>query len=117
SAILAISYSGKVGRTIEAATQAAAFGHPVIALTGNAGGGLASAADRVLPIDVPTLGFSPGTSTYIGMLCTLIELALRTSASGADRAIRDACEQLPGQSAKTLDWCDDPAADIAARAG
>ena len=79
SAVMAISYSGKVGRTIEAARQAAAFGVPVIALTGHQPTGqLAAAADRILPIDVPTLGFSPGTSTYIGMLCTLIELARQT---------------------------------------
>jgi glucosamine--fructose-6-phosphate aminotransferase (isomerizing) len=115
SAVLAISFSGKVGRTTEAAVQAAAFGHPVIALTGNADGQLASAADRILPIDVPTLGFSPGTSTYIGMLCTLIELALLTSRSSSDRSIREASEQLPGQAAKTLDWCDGAASDLAAR--
>jgi len=114
SAVLAISFSGKVGRTTEAARQAAAFGHPVIALTGNRDGQLAAAADRILPIDVPTLGFSPGTSTYIGMLCTLIDLALRTSRTGGDGAIRGACEQLPGQAAKTLDWCDAPASSAAA---
>jgi ribokinase len=115
SAVLAISFSGKVGRTTEAARQAAAFGHPVIALTGNPDGQLAAAADRILPIDVPTLGFSPGTSTYIGMLCTLIDLALGTPRTGGDGAIRGACEQLPGQAAKTLDWCDGPAAGAAAR--
>jgi ribokinase len=114
SAVLAISFSGRVGRTTEAARQAAAFGHPVIALTGNPDGQLAAAADRILPIDVPTLGFSPGTSTYIGMLCTLIDLALRTSRTG-DGAIRGACKQLPGQAAKTLDWCDAPASGVAAR--
>jgi ribokinase len=115
SAVMAISFSGKAGRTTEAALQAAAFGHPVVALTGSAGGQLAAAADRVLPIDVPTLGFSPGTSTYIGMLCTLIDLALRTSRAGDDAAIRGACWQLPGQAAKTLDWCDAPASDAAGR--
>jgi glucosamine--fructose-6-phosphate aminotransferase (isomerizing) len=115
SAILAISFSGRVGRTTEAARQAAAFGHPVIALTGNPDGQLAAAADRILPIDVPTLGFSPGTSTYIGMLCTLIDLALRTSRTGDGGAIRGACEQLPGQAAKTLDWCDAPASGATAR--
>ncbi|HLK78893.1 MAG TPA: PfkB family carbohydrate kinase [Streptosporangiaceae bacterium] len=114
SAVLAISYSGKVGRTIEAARQAAAFGVPVIALTGQTDGELAGAADRILPIDVPTLGFSPGTSTYIGMLCTLIELARQTSADGAG-VLADACEQLAGQAAKTLDWCSDTAAELAAR--
>jgi fructoselysine-6-P-deglycase FrlB-like protein len=118
SALLAISYSGKVGRTIEAARQASSFGTPVIALTGDAAGPLASVADRILPIEVPTLGFSPGTSTYTGMLCTLIELARRTPRdSGADggEALRDACEQLAGQAAKTLDGCHDGAADLAAR--
>jgi sugar/nucleoside kinase (ribokinase family)/fructoselysine-6-P-deglycase FrlB-like protein len=119
SAVLAISYSGSVGRTIEAAAQASAFGHPVIAMTGNSDGLLASAADRILPIQVPTLGFSPGTSTYIGMLCTLIDLALRLAPAGRDtaQALRTACEQLPGQAAKTLDWCEGPAAEAAARTG
>jgi glucosamine--fructose-6-phosphate aminotransferase (isomerizing) len=115
SAVLAISFSGRVGRTTEAARQAAAFGHPVIALTSNPEGQLAAAADRILPIDVPTLGFSPGTSTYVGMLCTLIDLALRTSRAGGKGTIRSACEQLPGQAAKTLDWCDAPASGAAAR--
>jgi fructoselysine-6-P-deglycase FrlB-like protein/sugar/nucleoside kinase (ribokinase family) len=115
SAVLAISFSGKVGRTTEAARQASAFGHPVIALTGDSSAQLAAAADRVLPIDVPTLGFSPGTSTYIAMLCTLIELALQTARPDADSPVRAACEQLPSQAAKTLDWCDNVAADIAAR--
>jgi len=115
SAVLAISFSGQVGRTTEAAVQATAFGHPAIALTGNAGGRLAAAADRILPVDVPTLGFSPGTSTYIGMLCTLIELALQTGRGPAGQAILAARDQLPGQAAKTLDWCDGPAAELAAR--
>jgi fructoselysine-6-P-deglycase FrlB-like protein len=115
SALLAISYSGKVGRTIEAARQASSFGAPVIALTGDAAGPLASVADRILPIEVPTRGFSPGTSTYTGMLCTLIELARRTSRDGTGDALRDACEQLAGQAAKTLDGCHDAAAEIAAR--
>lgn len=119
SAVLAISYSGQVGRTTEAAKQAAAFGVPVIALTGRPSGEhrgqLAAAADRILPVDVPTLGFSPGTSTYIAMLCTLIELARQTSpADGAD-VLRDECEQLAGLAAKTLDWCQDTAADLAGR--
>jgi fructoselysine-6-P-deglycase FrlB-like protein len=115
SALLAISYSGRVGRTIEAARQASSFGTPVIALTGDAAGPLAAAADRILPIEVPTLGFSPGTSTYVGMLCTLIELARRTPRDGAEDALRAACEQLAGQAAKTLDGCHDAAAEIAAR--
>jgi sugar/nucleoside kinase (ribokinase family) len=117
SAVLAVSYSGQVGRTIEAARQAAAAGHPVIALTGDPAGPLAAAAGRVLPIQVPTLGFSPGTSTYIGMLCTLIDLALRTPGASESPGIRGACGQLPGQAAKTLDWCDQRASEAAAQMG
>jgi sugar/nucleoside kinase (ribokinase family)/fructoselysine-6-P-deglycase FrlB-like protein len=112
SAVIAISVSGKAGRTTEAAVQAATFGHPVVALTNNPGGPLTAAADAILPIDVPMLGSSPGTSTYIGMLCTLIDLALRTSDGSAARG---ACAELPGLAAVTLDACDAPAAEVAAR--
>ena len=115
SAVIAISFSGKAGRTTEAAVQAARFGHPVIALTNNADGPLAAAAGLVLPIDVPTLGFSAGTSTYIGMVCTLLDLALRTSPPAAAGTARAAASQLPGLAAKTLGWCDAPAAAVAAR--
>jgi glucosamine--fructose-6-phosphate aminotransferase (isomerizing) len=112
SAVIAISVSGRAGRTTEAAVQAATFGHPVAALTNNPAGPLAAAADVIVPIDVPMLGSSPGTSTYIGMLCTLIDLALRTSDGGGARA---ACGELPGLAAVTLDACDAPAAEVAAR--
>jgi sugar/nucleoside kinase (ribokinase family)/fructoselysine-6-P-deglycase FrlB-like protein len=112
SAVIAISVSGKAGRTTEAAVQAATFGHPVVALTNNPGGPLAAAADVLLPIDVPMLGSSPGTSTYIGMLCTLIDLALRTSDGSGARA---ASGELPGLAAVTLDACEAPAAEVAAR--
>jgi sugar/nucleoside kinase (ribokinase family)/fructoselysine-6-P-deglycase FrlB-like protein len=115
SAVIAISVSGKAGRTIEAALQAAAFGHPVVALTNDSGGPLAAAAARILPIDVPMLGSSPGTSTYIGMLCTLLDLALRTSAPGRGGEVRAACGRLPGLAASTLEACDGPAAEVAAR--
>lgn len=115
SAVLAISFSGKAGRTTEAAVQAARFGHPVIALTGDADGPLAAPAEFILPIDVPTLGFSPGTSTYIGMLCTLLDLALRTAPPAGRGTGRAAAGQLPGLAAETLGWCDAPAAEFAAR--
>ena len=115
SAVVAISFSGKVGRTVEAARQASAFGHPVIGLTNNSDGPLAAAADQILPIEVPTLGFSPGTSTYIAMLCTLIDLALRTSVPDGEAAVRAACAELPAQAAKTLGWGDTPADEAATR--
>ncbi|GAA1302595.1 hypothetical protein Psi02_48150 [Planotetraspora silvatica] len=104
SAVICVSFSGKVGRTTEAATQARRFGHLSIALTNNQTGALAEAAELVLPIGVPTLGFSPGTSTYLGMVATLDDLALRWAAArGRDTtAARDALLAIPRLAEQTL---------------
>jgi sugar/nucleoside kinase (ribokinase family)/fructoselysine-6-P-deglycase FrlB-like protein len=75
TAVVAVSFSGQTGRTIEAARQARAFGHQVIALTGALDSPLAEAADWALSAEIPTFGFSPGTSTYAAMLVTLLMLA------------------------------------------
>ena len=64
TAVIVVSFSGKTGRPIEAARQARAFGHLVIALTGRSEGPLAQEADCILSAEIPTFGFSPGTSTY-----------------------------------------------------
>lgn len=76
SAVICISFSGKVGRTIEAAIQARRFGHRVLVLTGTADSPLARAADDTLLLSVPTLGYSPGTSTYLAILAALLDLAI-----------------------------------------
>ncbi len=76
SAIVCISFSGKVGRTIEAAIQARRFGFRVIALTGNPQSPLAKEANDIIQLSVPTLGYSPGTSTYLAILNALLDLAL-----------------------------------------
>lgn len=104
SAVVCVSFSGKVGRTTEAAVQARRFGHLTIALTNNRSGALAEAAELVLPIDVPTLGFSPGTSTYLSMVATLDDLALRwADARGRDvDAARAALRAVPELAARTL---------------
>ncbi|GAA0381998.1 hypothetical protein GCM10009530_35950 [Microbispora corallina] len=104
SAVVCVSFSGKVGRTTEAAVQARRFGHLAVALTNNRGGALAEAADRVLPVDVPTLGFSPGTSTYLGMVATLADLAVRWGrARGRDvAAARAALDGAPSLARRTL---------------
>jgi sugar/nucleoside kinase (ribokinase family) len=103
SAVVCVSFSGKVGRTIEAAVQAARFGALAIALTNDESGSLARAADHVLPIDVPTLGFSPGTSTYLGMVATLCDLALRWAAErGLDiNTARAELDAIPELAART----------------
>jgi fructoselysine-6-P-deglycase FrlB-like protein len=114
SAVVCVSFSGKVGRTTEAAVQARRFGHPVFALTNGHDSQLARASDEVVPLDVVTLGFSPGTSTYVAMLGSLLRLAallaeLRGRESGLDRALAD----LPGHAARTLELCDNLSLDAA----
>jgi sugar/nucleoside kinase (ribokinase family)/fructoselysine-6-P-deglycase FrlB-like protein len=114
SAVVCVSFSGKVGRTTEAALQARRFGHPVFALTNGQDSQLAHASDEVVPLDVVTLGFSPGTSTYVAMLGSLLRLAallaeLRGQDSGLDRALT----AVPDQTARTLELCETGSLDAA----
>ena len=103
SAVIAISFSGQVGRTIEAAVQARRAGHHVVAMTNAADGPLALACDEMLPVDVPTLGFSPGTSTYVAMLATLLRLAVALAELRGDAAeLTRQLGALPGQVSATL---------------
>jgi glucosamine--fructose-6-phosphate aminotransferase (isomerizing) len=117
SAVLAISYSGRVGRTIEAAIQARSFGHRVIALTGRSDGPLAAYADDCLPIHVPTLGYSPGTSTYVAMQTALYDLALRWGRARGTRsdAGRAALDSVAALALDAFDIAEQPARAIAAR--
>ena len=74
--VLPVSYSGQVARTVEAARNAAHFGAEVLALTGRPERRLAQTATRVLPVEISSLGFSPGTTTYIGLLLAAYLLAI-----------------------------------------
>jgi sugar/nucleoside kinase (ribokinase family)/fructoselysine-6-P-deglycase FrlB-like protein len=113
SAVIAASFSGKVGRTIEAAVQAKRAGHHVIALTSAPSSDLAQASAETLLLDVPTLGFSPGTSSYVAMLCTLLRLAAELARTGSDgRGLLGELSRLPGQAETTLRQT----ADVADRA-
>jgi fructoselysine-6-P-deglycase FrlB-like protein/sugar/nucleoside kinase (ribokinase family) len=115
SAVLCISFSGKVGRTIEAAYQARRFGHRVIALTGGPDTPLAQAADEVIPLAVPTLGYAPGTSTYLALLAALLQLAaLWGTLHGRDgSAAQRVLEELPALARRTLMESEVPAREVA----
>lgn len=117
SAIVCISFSGKVGRTIEAAAQARRFGHRVIALTGSPDSPLAQQATDIMQLSVPTLGYSPGTSTYLALVLALYQLAL---AWGEERgrdvsAARAALQRLPAMAGTALETADEPARAVAER--
>lgn len=109
SAVVCISFSGKVGRTIEAAVQARRFGHRVVAFTGDADSPLAREATHVLPLSVPTLGYSPGTSTYLATLLALLQLAtVWSEAAGRDKVRGGSLlNRAPELARKTLDASDE----------
>lgn len=115
SAVVCISFSGKVGRTIEAALQARRFGHRVLVITGNPDSPLAQTATDMLPLSVPTLGYSPGTSTYLAILAALLSLSLAwgeargRDVSGAWKLLRNA----PLLARQTLAETDKPARKLA----
>jgi glucosamine--fructose-6-phosphate aminotransferase (isomerizing) len=111
SAVIALSFSGSVGRTIEAAVQARRAGHHVVALTNATDGQLALASSEVLPVEVPTLGFSPGTSTYVAMLGTLLRLAAALAQlRGGDGELMSRLSCLPEQVRTTLQEAAGPCA-------
>jgi fructoselysine-6-P-deglycase FrlB-like protein/sugar/nucleoside kinase (ribokinase family) len=117
SAVLCISYSGEVGRTIEAAAQARAFGHRVIALTGHGTSPLAREATDVVTLTVPSLGSTPGTISFVAMLVALFDLALQWGAARGHpiAAARAALERASELTAQTLARSEEPAARLAER--
>ena len=117
SAVLCVSSSGEVGRTIEAAAQARAFGHRVIALTASPGSRLAAEATDLLPLDFQALGNTPGTISYLAMLVTLFDLSLRWGAARgtAIAPVRAALEGAPELVAQTIARSDEPTARLADR--
>jgi len=114
--LVAISYSGSVGRTIEAAATARGFGWRVVALTGRLEGRLAQVAEPIL-MDVPTLGFSPGTSTYVAMLTALYtlgaELARVAGRSEAAACADAALKSAPDLARETIRLATEPARQAA----
>lgn len=116
--LVAVSYSGEVGRTIEAAATAAEFGWRTVAFTGRPDSRLALAVTNPIVMQVPTLGFSPGTSTYIAMLCGLVVLAAEIARTRGRHAEADALDQAlaraPDLARVTLEAADGPAREAAA---
>src|SRR5258708_34552312 len=62
SAVIAASFSGQAGRTIEAAVQARRAGHDVISLSNAPASDLARAGGANLQLGGPPPGLPPGTS-------------------------------------------------------
>ncbi|HXT37580.1 MAG TPA: SIS domain-containing protein [Chloroflexota bacterium] len=83
SAVIAVSNSGEVTRTVEGAKLARARGALVIAITAAPASSLAAAADAVILTRTPPnikegadkIVVTPGTLTYLGSLAVLYEIA------------------------------------------
>jgi glucosamine--fructose-6-phosphate aminotransferase (isomerizing) len=120
TAVIVVSFSGVTGRTIEAARQARAFGQLVIALTGALESPLAKSANGVLSAEIPTFGFSPGTSTYTAMLMTLLTFAAElgsTDDRSSEESSRYVAElkRLPELAEETLRLGEVPSHTVAQR--
>jgi fructoselysine-6-P-deglycase FrlB-like protein len=115
SVVVCISFSGKVGRTIEAAKQARRFGHRVLVLTGNPESPLAQEATDIIQLSVPTLGYSPGTSTYLAIVSALLHLAVMwgqlrgVDITQAEKLLRD----VPELAEQTLEAGNEVAQKVA----
>ncbi|HEY5304601.1 MAG TPA: PfkB family carbohydrate kinase [Acidimicrobiales bacterium] len=113
SLIIALSFSGEVGRTTEVALQAREFGHPTVALTNSRESGLAKACDELLLLDVPTLGFSPGTSSYVSMLANLLLLSAKLALAKGDDGLQRELALVPNLARATLEMAADAVAKAA----
>jgi glucosamine 6-phosphate synthetase-like amidotransferase/phosphosugar isomerase protein len=84
---------------------ARARGWHTLAVTGRPDGRLAGVVDDALILDVPTLGTSPGTSTYVSMLVALSLIAAELAgAAGLDERQADlvrALQAIPGLARQT----------------
>lgn len=115
SAVICISFSGRVGRTIEVAKQARRFGHRVLVITGNPDSPLAKEATDVITLSVPTLGYTPGTSTYLAVVVALLELAVVWGEirGGNMARARELLWNVPELAQQTLEEVNEPVERLA----
>lgn len=106
SAVLIISYSGKVSRAVELARRVAHLGGHVIALCGNETSPLAQAANITLRLDVPSFEPAPGLRSYCACLLGLAALAQALMENGTRKAgVERTLAMLPEAIEKRLpDW-------------
>jgi glucosamine--fructose-6-phosphate aminotransferase (isomerizing) len=118
--VVAVSNSGRVTRTIEAALVAGQRGIRSIALTYFPDGPLARTAAQTLPWTYADVGFGPGTLSYLASLVALYALALRIGVAAGHLGPAELDEHLDAVTAcgelvaATIADCRQVAATIAA---
>jgi glutamine---fructose-6-phosphate transaminase (isomerizing) len=98
-----VSNSGKVVRTVEAATAARARGLRAIGVTYDPGSRLADASDVTLAYAYEDHGFGPGTISYVASLGALYALALRAAELTGREAPLEPIEAQAEASAQTIE--------------
>jgi glucosamine--fructose-6-phosphate aminotransferase (isomerizing) len=104
-----VSNSGKVVRTVEAATAARARGLQTIAVTYDALSRLAAAAGTTLAYRYADPGFGPGTISYVASLGALYALAVRAAELAGRQATLDHVEAQAAASERTIELAGDAA--------
>jgi glutamine---fructose-6-phosphate transaminase (isomerizing) len=111
--VVCVSNSGKVVRTVEAATVARARGLRAIGVTYDPESRLAEAAETTLAYRYDDPGFGPGTISYVASLGALYALALRAAELGGRAHPVEPIEAQAEASTRTIEL----AAPIAERLG
>jgi glucosamine 6-phosphate synthetase-like amidotransferase/phosphosugar isomerase protein len=88
--VVAISMSGNVDRTVEAARATAARGVPLVALVNGRGGKLAEIANSTISLDLPDIApFLCGTASYTASLLALMMLASGAAGRAVGPSVAD----------------------------
>ena len=112
---VAISASGRTERGLQSMARAQEFGALTLALTGTAGSAFTETGERVLLVDVPDFGRSPGIRTYNASLLGLSLLALRLGEAHGKydnaqvEALHEEIIALSGMMQATLEAVEEPA--------
>jgi len=75
--VIGVSASGTTRRVIDSLARARARGAITVGVTGRQGSALTEAADRVICVELSSMGRSPGMRSYMGSLLGLYLLAIR----------------------------------------
>jgi glucosamine--fructose-6-phosphate aminotransferase (isomerizing) len=123
TAVVGISVSGEVSRTVEALRMARQAGATTIALTGNLNSRLAQAADHILYANVAPArqAPTPGVRSYVASLLMLYLTAVRIGSSrhvvssGAAEAVRRELQDIGGAAQATIECIEPRLEQLAAR--
>ena len=100
--LLAVSASGGVARTVEAAEQWRQRGALTVALTADPRSSLAQAAERCLPLTLPPFPAAPGVRSFFLCALALYLLAIRIG-EVRGRLRQPEAEQVRGQLQQSVD--------------